>query len=124
MDLRASFEYSTNCSGGFEHGYHQFYCCVGFVVRGLWQVVGLIDAVVEEAAAFLSATSATLYILDRENGILWARRRGLPGTPDAGALQVSLDLLSDNGERLYPLFVAYYYGECCRCRCFCVTFAA
>lgn len=54
-----------------------------------WQVVGLVDAVVEEAAAFLSATSATLFILDREDGILWARRRGLPGTPDAGALQVT-----------------------------------
>lgn len=54
-----------------------------------WQVVGLVDAVVEEAAAFLSATSATLYILDKEDGILWARRRGLPGTPDAGALQVT-----------------------------------
>lgn len=54
----------------------------------LMQVVGLIDAVVEEAAAFLSATSATLFILDRENGVLWARRRGLPGTPNAGALQV------------------------------------
>lgn len=52
-------------------------------------MVGLIDAVVEEAAAFLSATSATLFILDRENGVLWARRRGLPGTPNAGALQVN-----------------------------------
>eukprot|EP00752_Nemacystus_decipiens_P010140 g9036.t1 len=51
------------------------------------KVVGLIEAVVEEAAAFLSATSATLFILDRENGVLWARRRGLPGTPNAGALQ-------------------------------------
>jgi len=53
--------------------------------------VGLIDAVVEEAASFLSATSATLFILDRENEVLWARRKGLPGTPNAGALQVGRD---------------------------------
>ncbi|CAB1097596.1 unnamed protein product [Ectocarpus sp. CCAP 1310/34] len=51
------------------------------------KIVGLVDAVVEEAAAFLSATSATLFILDREHEILWARRRGAPGTPNAGALQ-------------------------------------
>ncbi|CAM9561884.1 unnamed protein product [Hapterophycus canaliculatus] len=60
------------------------------------KVVGLVDAVVEEAAAFLSATSATLFILDREEGILWARRRGLPGTPNAGALQ---DLKVDLSQR-------------------------
>eukprot|EP00903_Cladosiphon_okamuranus_P015540 g14346.t1 len=60
------------------------------------KVVGLIDAVVEEAAAFLSATSATLFILDRENGVLWARRKGLPGTPNAGALQ---DLKIELGHR-------------------------
>ncbi|CAM9795788.1 unnamed protein product [Ectocarpus fasciculatus] len=51
------------------------------------KIVGLVDAVVEEAAAFLSATSATLFILDKEHEILWARRRGAPGTPNAGALQ-------------------------------------
>lgn len=52
------------------------------------QVVGLIDAVVKEAASFLSATSATLFILDRETGTLWARERGLPGTPNADHVQV------------------------------------
>lgn len=54
------------------------------------QMVGLIDSVVEEAASFLSATSATLFILDRESGMLWARRRGLPGTPNADAVQARL----------------------------------
>lgn len=50
-------------------------------------MAGLIDAVVEEAAAFLSASSATLFILDRENDTLWARRRGQPGTPNADDVQ-------------------------------------
>lgn len=63
---------------------------------------------VEEAAAFLSATSATLFILDRENGMLWARRRGLPGTPDAGALQVKSNVLPDNDEVEQP-------ASCCVC---------
>lgn len=61
------------------------------------KMVGLIDAVVKEAASFLSATSATLFILDRETGTLWARRRGLPGTPNADHMQeMKLDL-NDRG---------------------------
>lgn len=49
----------------------------------------LIDTVVDEAAAFLSATRATLFILDAEKGTLWARHRALPGTPNAGDVQAS-----------------------------------
>lgn len=52
------------------------------------QIAGLIDAVVEEAASFLSATSATLFILERDSDVLWARRRGLPGAPDANGMHV------------------------------------
>lgn len=52
-------------------------------------MVGLVDAVVEEAASFLSAASATLFILDKEKGTLWARRREPPGTPNADAVQVA-----------------------------------
>lgn len=54
------------------------------------KIVGLIDAVVQEAASFLDAASATLYILDREKGALWARQLGQPGTQEADRVQVGL----------------------------------
>lgn len=74
------------------------------------QVVGLIDAVVKEAASFLSATSATLFILDRETGTLWARRRGLPGTPNADHMQVDAYTISEMLRGALPV------GRCQRAK--------